>query len=167
MNKNGIGIVGLGLIVLGVLGILTNLDIIKIEFWEFWPFILLVIGLMFEGGYFFGEHKDPGLLIPGGIITTISAIFIICIFLGWGTMATIWPMFILAPGIGLIQFYFFGGKETGVLIPASILLTIGGYFLVVNLFNISSFALTMSIALILVGLVLIFNIDTKRSKQNQ
>lgn len=161
--KSGSRILGIGLILIGLLSILVSFNVIDIEFWEVWPFILLVLGLMFEIGFFTGSKKDPGLLVPGGILITISMIFIINIVFGWYMMSYIWPMFILAPGLGLLQLYLFSPKSNraGILIPTTILLLLGTYFLLGNFYYFVNFSLFISIVIIIVGLMLIFKRNTE------
>ncbi len=44
-------------------------------------------------------------------------------------MRTLWPFFILAPGLGFVLMYLLGPKEQGLLIPGGILLAVGAFFL--------------------------------------
>ena len=146
MKKNSASVVGLGLIVIGLLSILVNFNVIDIEFWEFWPFFLLILGVIFEIGFFTGKKKDVGLLVPAGILITISVAFIISVIFGWYMMDYLWPLFIMAPGIGLLQLYLFSEKRDGaLLIPAGISLLIGGYFLIGNFFDFVDFPLFISV----------------------
>ncbi|MBC7960803.1 MAG: hypothetical protein H7X94_13170 [Vallitaleaceae bacterium] len=158
MNKNGTGIVGLGLIAIGILGLLINFNVIDLHFWDFWPFIILVVGLSLEVSYFTSAKKDTGVLVPAGILITISGIFIANVFTDWNAMEYLWPLFIMAPGVGLLQMYLFSKKKDhGVLVPIGVSLLLGGYFLIGNFFSYVDFRLFISIAIILIGLFLIFN----------
>lgn len=157
MKKNSASVVGLGLIIIGILSILVNFNVIDIEFWEFWPFFLLILGVIFEIGFFTGKRKDVGLLVPAGILITVSISFIVCVIFGWYMMDYLWPLFIMAPGIGLLQLYLFSENRDGaLLIPTGISLTIGGYFLLGNFFDFVDFPLFISVVVILVGILLMF-----------
>lgn len=163
MNKNGAGVIGFGLIIIGILSILVNFNVIDIEFWEFWPFFILVIGLVFEIGYFSSSKKEPGLLVPAGILITISGIFITNIVFGWYMMEYLWPLFIMAPGIGLLQLFLFSKKkEIALLIPIGISLLLGTYFLLGIFFYFIDFLLFISVVVILVGLLLVFRKGPER-----
>ena len=160
-------VIGIVLILFGALGILSSFDVISLRFYEFWPFILLVVGLIFEIGYFVARAKDPGHLIPGGILITVAAIFIVCVLLGWHMMELLWPLFIMAPGVGLFQYYIFGGRELGVLIPSLILLGFGGSFIVNELYDVSSFSMIFSLLIILIGAVILLKKDKKPAQDSQ
>jgi hypothetical protein len=155
MKDSGAKVIGIGLICMGTLSMLINYNVIEVEFWGFWPFIILVIGLSFEIGFFMSKGNRPGLLVPGGILLTIGGLFVVCAIYGWHNMNYLWPLFIMAPGIGLLQLYVFGERESGALVPAIILLIIGGYFLVDNVWHFSNFIVVFSALLIVLGVVLI------------
>ncbi len=162
MKKNSGSVIGIGLIVIGLFSVLVNVNIIDIEFWELWPFFILALGLVFEIGYFTGNKKDVGLLVPAGILMTISCIFIVNVIFGWYMMSYLWPLFIMAPGIGIFQMYVFSkNRDAGLLIPSGLSLAIGGYFLISNFFNFVDFPLFISIVLIVIGLLLVFKKSVK------
>jgi hypothetical protein len=95
-----------------------------------WPLFVLIPGLAFELGYF-TTRRDAGLLVPGGILTTIGLLFVFETLTGWSFSWLTWPIYPLAVAIGLFQLYIFGGKERGLLIPVFIL----GGFSIVSLSN--------------------------------
>lgn len=144
---------GIIIILLGVFFLLTNLGIIDVEFYNIWPLVLLVPGILFELGYFI-RKKDPGLLVPGGILTTYGILFYINIYYGWHWMNYLWPLFILGVAIGLFQLYVFGERDKELLIPVGILGGLSAFFLL-NAFHILDFTLIVSIALIIIGLIII------------
>lgn len=145
---------GIIIIIIGALLLLMNFDLIDLNFDYLWPLFILLPGLIFEISYF-GNRKDPGLLVPGGILTTIGLLFYVNVFYGWHLMPYLWPVFPLAVAIGLLQLYIFGPRDTGVLIASSI---VGGFSIVslsFTLFNFS-FDLALPILLILIGIMVIF-----------
>ena len=89
----------------------------------FWPLFILIPGLCLEVEYF-SKKTNPGVLVPGGILTTIGLLFMFEIITRWRYMGKTWPVFILAVAIGLFQFYYFGNRERSVLISSMILLAI-------------------------------------------
>lgn len=147
---------GVILIVLGVIFLLANTGVVGISWENFWPLILLGVGLLFEFGAFAGKEKQAGLLVPGGILLTISFIFLVCVFFGWHWMETLWPLFILAPAIGLFQLYIFGKREPGLLVPVGILSVLGLTFLFINLGLSRIFNLFFPALLVLLGVFLLF-----------
>ncbi len=70
--------------------------------------------------YLFSNEHSPGLLVPIGILGTVSATCFLSSVMGlWGLL---WPGFILAPAVGLMLLYIFGEHQSrGLLIPVGIL----------------------------------------------
>lgn len=127
MKKTGM-LPGVLLITAGVLLLASNIGLLSFN-WNFvWPLFLLVPGLVFELS-FFGTGRNPGVLVPGGILTLYGLFFYFNIVTGWHFMDNLWPVFILGPGVGLFQLYVFGGRDRGVLIASSILGFISMVFL--------------------------------------
>lgn len=145
---------GLIVILIGVLFLLMNFDLVNIDFDYLWPLFILIPGLIFEISYFI-NRKNPGLLVPGGILITISLLFFANIFMGWHLMEDLWPVFPLGVAIGLFQLYLFGGRDKGVLTSASI---VGGFSIIALSFTFFSidFDLLLPIALILLGIRILF-----------
>lgn len=145
---------GIILIIIGITILLANFGMIKIDWYKYWPIILLVPGLVFEISYFIGR-SNPGVLVPGGILTTYGILFLINILYGWHWMNQLWPLFPLGVAIGLFQLYLFGDREKMLLIPIGIL---GGFSLLALGFTITFIDLKLisPVILILIGLLIIF-----------
>ena len=164
MNRNVKRFWGFVLVIVGVLSVLNYYDIININLWELWPLVILALGLMFEVWYFISIKKEAGLLVPGGILITIASNFIICIMVR-GPVKNL-PGFAVrsAPGIGLLQMYLFGEKILGVLVASLVLLSIGGFFLLINMSIFINFGLGFAVVLILIGGFLIFGKEHNDSR---
>ncbi|MBQ4900382.1 hypothetical protein KB559_16210 [Paenibacillus sp. Marseille-P2973] len=90
-------------------------------FGHFWPTMFIIpLGLFFHWLYFsLTERRAIGLLIPGGILFTVGLVCqLSTLFDSWQYL---WPGFILAPAIGLFEFYWFGNRNKYLLIPINIL----------------------------------------------
>ncbi|GKU77636.1 hypothetical protein [Paenibacillus sp. L3-i20] len=105
----------------------------------FWPsMFVLPLGLFFHWLYFgMTGKKGVGLLIPGGILIVVGIVCqIAMLFNSWHIM---WPGFILAPAVGLLEFYWFGNRNKWLLIPINILTVLSLLFFIVfsfgSLFN--------------------------------
>lgn len=123
MKKNRL-VIGFVLIMLGLLMLLKPIFQINIfDMEHFWPIFVLAPGLIFEMSFFVGR-SNSGLLVPGGILTTIGVLFYFETFTNWNFSEYTWPVYILAVAIGLFQLYYFGGKAKGLLIPVGILTTV-------------------------------------------
>jgi len=86
----------------------------------FWPVFVLIPGLIFEASFFM-SGRNPGLLVPGGILTTIGMLFFFETITDWSFAEYTWPVYILAVAVGLAQLYIFGIREKGLLISVFIL----------------------------------------------
>lgn len=167
MNKSN-RILGTVFIIVGAMFLLKNLDIMKPFFdifdpgyiiSRFWPsLVLLVPAFIFHYRFFSGRKKDPGLLVPGGILLVLGIAFQINMLFGMWEVT--WPLNIFAVAFGLFELYYFGNREKGLLIPIFIL---GGlsfiFFTSFSLrellgFNASKAAIPL--VLIVIGLIVIF-----------
>lgn len=126
------------------------------------PFIVTGVGMTFELGYFIGK-KAPGLLVPGGILTTIGVLFFFEVTTGWRFAGYTWPIYILSVAVGLFQLYLFYGRPKGLLIPVFILTLISGTFLTVFVLQFFNYIINISIiipvALIATGAFLVLRRD--------
>ncbi|MFD0590437.1 hypothetical protein ACFQZE_20825 [Paenibacillus sp. GCM10027627] len=101
----------------------------------FWPSLfVLPLGLLLHWLYFgMTGGKGAGLLIPGGILIVSGIVCQIAMLVGnWEYM---WPGFILAPAVGLLEFYWFGGRNKWLLIPINILTVLSLLFFAVFSFG--------------------------------
>ncbi|MBD2868179.1 hypothetical protein [Paenibacillus arenilitoris] len=97
----------------------------------FWPSLFVIPLALFFHWLCFSMigRKGVGLLIPGGILFTAG---IVCqIAMLFGNWAYMWPGFILAPAVGLFEFYWFGGRNKWLLIPINILTVLSLLFFAV------------------------------------
>ncbi len=150
-STSGIILIALGIAFLGM-----NLGIFRISWDMIWPLFILIPGLIFEFSYFLKPTRgNAGLLVPGGVLLVISAIFYINIFFGWHMMSSLWPLFIMAPAFGLFQLFLFGGHEPGLLIPVFILGGLSLFFL--SFSALGQFAgYILPVGLICFGVILLF-----------
>ncbi len=130
MNKNyslvGTLLIGVGALLL-VLKTLFGINFLDLNTGDFWVFIVLLIGLTFEFSFFLTGRK-PGLLIPGGIITTIGLLFMFEVATNWYFAEYTWPVYILSVAVGLFQMYLFSNREKGLLIASLIIAGISAFF---------------------------------------
>ena len=158
---------GLIMILLG--GLLLSSDFLNFGILSpmlFLPILILGIGLSFEAGYFM-NRKAPGLLVPGGILTTIGMLFFFEVTTNWKFAGYTWPIYILAVVIGLFQLYLFSGRPKGLLIPIFILLSVAVAFLSMNVLMVfdSWVNLRLIISILLMGFGLI--IITRKTTESK
>ncbi|MBU3142844.1 hypothetical protein [Clostridium sp. CF012] len=150
---------GIILIFIGVGSIVSNiLNIRLFTISQLWPTFVLIPGLTFEERYF-SRRKEPGLLVPGGILTTIGILFFFETFTNWKFAQYTWPVYPLAVAIGLYQLYLFGGRKRGILVPVFILTTISvlafTIMLVGNIFYWINTSLMIPIIFIAIGVYML------------
>lgn len=171
--RKGNGLIGLLLIAAGaiilVLRSVFGIKIFDFSTSDFWVFIVLLIGIGFELGYFLSGSKS-GLLIPGGIITTIGLLFMFEVSTDWNFAEYTWPVYILSFAIGLLQMYMFSNiKYKGLLISGLIVGGIGAFCLVCTIFSgITNFinpGLLIPIALIAGGIAIFCSSSANRKSQ--
>lgn len=152
---------GIILILIGLLSILNKIFHINIiSFSNLWPLFILIPGLLFEFSYF-TSGKNPGLLVPGGILTTLGFLFLFETFTKWNFSEYTWPIYPLSVAIGLFQLYIFSRRPKGLLIPVLILTSISiisfiSMFLK-GIFSWIDSSLILPIILIAIGIAVLFN----------
>lgn len=153
---------GAVLIVLGLLLLSsTYFDLRIFSFANLWPLIVIALGLVFESSYFV-SRRDPGLLVPGGILTIIGTLFLSLNCTSWSYMRYLWPFFPLSVAAGLFQLYLFGSREPGLLIPVTILFCVSAAAFSAMLLSVRLFAVMMPLLLIAAGLYIIFKGNRSR-----
>ncbi|HEX2925597.1 MAG TPA: hypothetical protein VHP38_04985 [Ruminiclostridium sp.] len=171
MKKNysliGSILVAVGAVLL-VLKMLLGINIISLDTEDFWVFIVLLVGLTFEFSYFLTGSK-PGLLIPGGIITTIGLLFMFEVTTNWSFSEYTWPVYIFSVAVGLFQMYLFSKREKGLLISSLILTGISAFFFVcMFLHTISTFVkpgFFIPVSLIAAGIAIFISGKKARGSQ--
>ncbi len=162
---------GLVLIVLGALALVLNIvfdiRIIKFDSYDFWVFIVLIIGLAFELGFFLTGSKS-GLLIPGGIITTIGLLFMFEVSTDWHFSRFTWPVYIISVAVGLLQMYMFSRRQKGLLIAGLIVGGIGVFFelmMILSAISTNLIEVLIPISLVAAGVALVFSGYSRKRSQ--
>ena len=80
------------------------------------------------------KNRHEGVLLPATILTLLGAFFLLFTsdYYDWNEMGTVWPIFIIIIGVAFL-IVFLASWKWGTLIPASVLLVIGGAFLAANM----------------------------------
>ncbi len=170
MKRNN-GFIGVLLIAVGIVILLLRglfgIKLFEFNSLDFWVFIVLLVGLSFELAFFITGSK-PGLLIPGGIITTIGLLFMFEVTTDWNFAEYTWPVYILSVAVGLFQMYLFSKREKGLLIASLIIGGVAAFFMVCMLLSrMSSLVkpeLFIPIALIGGGIALFCSSRSKRTQ---
>jgi hypothetical protein len=158
MDKRNIYL-GTALILVGGLLFLNqffNFNFFSLEY--FWPIFVLLPGLVFEASFFI-SGRNVGLLVPGGILTTIGMMFFFETFTNWKFAEYTWPVYILAVAIGLAQLYLFGTRPRGLFVPIFILTLVAVVSFVMlvfgGIFSWLNYSVVLPVVLILLGLYIL------------
>lgn len=162
MNRNSNIVVGAVFIAIGALFLLSNLGYVSFSWNYVWPLALLIPGLYMHFAFFTGIDKNPGILVPGGILTTYGALFYANVFFGWNLMSELWPLFLIGIAVGLFELYLFGNHDNGLLIPVGILGGLGLMFLTRSFIFFDVRKYLVPALLILIGLLIIARRDQKK-----
>jgi len=113
---------------------------------------------------FKGREGSEGLFAPGGLLTTVGALFLACQPVGWDILEYPWPVFPLTVGAGFLQVYLFGGRRVELLIPAVPTLGVGMIGLLATLCReIGSWLLPA--AIIVIGLLMLLGSRARRRER--
>jgi hypothetical protein len=136
MERRGALFPALFLILLGAFFLLVNIGALPaLSITQLWPGIVVLVGVMFWGGYFFGRQHDAGQAFVGTIVTLVGAFFFLFTLrvnipgygpVEWSDMGRLWPAFPLIVGVAFVVLWLAGRlRDGGVLVPAVILLLVG------------------------------------------
>lgn len=130
-NRNHL-VLGLMLILAGAVVLLGQMGVLRLSWATAWPLILVGLGIMFHLFFLVSGGRASGHLVPGGVLLTLGLLFEFCALNGWGWMSSLWPVAIIAPGIGLMESGLLGGsfsRHQGEIIAGAVLLLVGGLML--------------------------------------
>ncbi len=169
--KKGSYYIGLLLIALGAITLILDtvfgIRILKFDSYDFWVFIILIIGLAFELGFFLTGRKS-GLLIPGGIITTIGLLFLFEVSTDWHFSRFTWPVYIISVAVGLLQMYVFSKRAKGLLVAGLIVGGIGAFFeaiMIISSISSNVIGILIPISLVAGGIALVVSGNSRNSSQ--
>jgi hypothetical protein len=160
--KNSNIVMGAVLVALGCILLLSNLGYINFSWDYIWPMALLLPGIYLHFAYFTKIDKNPGNLVPAGILTTYGIMAYIVAFFGWGTMASLWPFILLGIATGLLELYLFGTRDKGLLIPISILGGLGLMLLTKTYFFFDLKKIVIPAILVILGVLILSKRENKQ-----
>ena len=155
---------GLLFVIAGILWIAnTYLSVQIFNMNNIWPLFVLLPGVCFELCYLITK-KAPGMLIAGGILTTVGLLFMFEEFTEWNYSNNTWPLYLIAVAVGLFQ-YFLVVKKRSLLVGSILLVLIAGCAFI-NMFvgDISKFiqmAYVVPGIMIIIGLAFLLNAKAK------
>ncbi len=161
MRRSNTSLGGLLIIAGGILlaaRILFKNPLFSLDAGDFWPIIIFLVGAGFELAYYI-PLKAPGLLVPGGILTTYSLLFFFETATNWRFAAVTWPVYLIGVAVGLFQLYLHNGRPRGLMTAIAIIGGIAvGCFIVMCfrfMLGIVDLGVLIPIVLLVGGLVLV------------
>ena len=148
-------ILGIFLIVVGALFLFVR------QFGSsFWLVFVWLPGILMEEK---GLRKHiPGLLVPAGVLLTVSAVLTVETLFPGFVEAGGWAFYVFAPAFGLLQMYLAGGrKNKGLLVPIGVLSALTLIFLLRG-FTKPGAGICIGVALILFGVYTLFKEKIRR-----
>jgi hypothetical protein len=159
--RNSNIVMGAVFVALGCILLLSNLGYINFSWDYIWPMALLLPGIYLHFAFFTKIDRNPGNLVPAGILTTYGLMAYIVAFFGWGTMGSMWPFILIGIAIGLFELYIFGNKDKGLLIPIGILGGLGLMFLGKMYFFMDLRKFLIPIIFVAIGVLMLSKRDRK------
>jgi len=103
-------------------------------------------------------------VVPGGIFLVLFLIFQLSTSFGW--WGTTWPLYILAPALGLFELYLFDERDSDLLIPVGILTGVSVVFMMVFSFQTGPVLVKYIVPalIILLGIVILLSGGKKKQR---
>lgn len=144
---------GIVLVLAGVALILVQADLLELDWGYLWPAGMILIALLFHVQFFAGRGHSPGVLVPGGILLVYGCLFMYMRIAGWHNAGSLWPIFLVGPGFGLMELKLFSRGRQGSWVPVIILFSLAIFFFIRDSF--SSLPIAFATALIVIGIIII------------
>lgn len=128
-HHHGGGSIAAGILLLGVgIVVLVNTITGTLSFGELWPLFMFIPVAALCSGLVRDFNANRGSVFPIVLLSAFAFFFLYLNFRSWGMLSALWPLFMLIPGISFFMQFLFS-RETGLLIPGSILTVLAVTFL--------------------------------------
>lgn len=123
-NKRSSVFMGLLFVAIGSVMLLNTMRVIHFEWQDGYPLILIVLSIL---SFISVANGNKGNAFWGTTLGSLGLFFFLRNygFIDYFWYDDIWPIFLIAPGLGFITVFFFKPDDWGVLIPGGILTFIG------------------------------------------
>jgi hypothetical protein len=144
---------GIVLVLVGLAIILVQIDVIDLDWGYLWPAGMLLLAILFHIQFFASPKNNVGVLVPGGILLVYGALFMYMRIAGWYSAGSLWPIFLVGPGFGLMELRLFSRGKQGSWIPVIILFSLAIFLFIRDSF--SSLPIAFGTALIIIGIIIV------------
>ncbi|MBN2879844.1 MAG: hypothetical protein JXN65_09470 [Clostridia bacterium] len=156
MKKKQTGIIwAVALILTGLIILLSSFEVIVISESVFLFAAIAVIGVVFHVACFVGKPRKYNLLVPGGMLIIIAALFIAREYSDNININVIWPIIILSAAFGMLEQKIFSKGAQGSWVSIIVVSIIGFFFLIK--YNLG-FGKAFGALLIVIGIIIVARI---------
>src|SRR5215217_5361702 len=106
--NNGSVVPGLLLILLGVAFMVATLGVYDFNWGNTWPAFPIVLGITFIVQAFTAEEDRRANLVGAGTTLVLLGVFFFATtlgYVGWGEQGTLWPFYVIIPGVAALAAY--------------------------------------------------------------
>ncbi len=154
-QQNGI-IWAVALILTGLVILLSSFEVIVISENLYLFLAIAIVGIVFHVACFAGKPPKYNLLVPGGMLIIIAALFIAAEYSDKINIDEMWPIIILSAAFGLLEQKIFSKGSQGSWASIIVVSVIGFFFLIKNNLN---FGIAFGALLIVIGVIIVARIS--------
>ncbi len=147
---------GVTFVVLGIVFLLEDLNIVLFN----WSLYVILTGIAFLLAFWLNK-ENLLFILPATVLIVYGLLFFYCQISGWQHIALLWPVLLVAPGLGFLLMYVRQTNRQLYLYPGAILSAFGLLFFLRKI----NYIKYWPVLLIIIGLVLIVRFYLQRDKE--
>ena len=151
-KRNDALVFGAILILAGLIFVLRYFFRDSFQMRDLWPLFMLIPVVPMSIALVKDPRKNAGTAVPMTILVILSVYFLFQNYRDEPWNSVSWPIFVLAPGLGLLIAYLLS-RDRGFLIPGIILTTLAAIFFVI--FSVGAATWLVGLLLIIAGVVVL------------
>jgi len=161
-NSKQAGIIwAVALILTGLVILLSSFEVIVISENIYLFIAIAIAGVVFHVACFIGKPPKYNLLVPGGMLIIVAALFIACEYSDTLSIDKMWPIIILSASFGMLEQKIFSKGSQGSWASILVIAIIGFFFLIKNNFT---FGIAFGSLLIVIGVLIVARISRSLPK---
>lgn len=149
------------LILTGLVILLSSFEVIVISENIYLFLAIAIVGVIFHVACFAGKPPKYNLLVPGGMLIIIAALFIAAEYSEKINIDEMWPVIILSAAFGMMEQRVFSKGSQGSWASIIVVSVIGFFFLIKN--NLG-FGIAFGTLLIVIGVIIVARISRSLPK---
>ena len=157
-KRNDAPVFGAILILAGLFFVLRYFFADRFLMRDLWPLFLLIPVIPMSIALIKDPRKNAGTAVPMTILVFLSVYFLFQNYRAEPWRNVSWPIFVLAPGLGLLAAYLLS-RDRGFLVPGIILTTLAAVFFII--FSVGAATWLVGLLLIIAGVVVLLTRSKK------